>query len=344
MGVFDFIKRMMKQNNKSYESFTNVPVTVNIKSKVSVTSQDIDPVMKKKLDCGLLPGEVILINWINGKVEPLNFPKYFHFQYGIDANQRYKSLIIGGYISSGDYSVSLNKLKVAELKEKLNKKELPVSGKKAELVERLSSNLTELETNKLPKSYILSKIGHEIINEYDYIVKAHSDRHFSVSDAILYKNKNPQIKNYSNLKWSYLNSKLNEYQRAETYGLLRNVYFARAEQLHQEDKPIDALANLLTVQIIDCTGLSNGPSKPYYENIMFAPGIFDRLVKYNSLVTEEEYEECFDRALNFLKSMKSKGFVTTADLQFLKKELRKPNEKSLVKYFSKYKKYSYNNQ
>lgn len=106
---------------------------------------------------------------------------------------------------------------------------------------------------------------------------------------------------------------------------------------------MDSLAHFLCIQIIDCTGLSSGDVY-YYENISFAPGIIEMIKKCNHLISDSDYILCFNRAIDLLRGIPSKGFVTSKDLKFLKQELRNPRTTSLKKYFSKYKKYTIKHQ
>lgn len=342
MGIFSLFKKKKKGTNFSKQLTSNVVKSMKQSSNISYEPPSIDPLLKSKLEIGLSPGEILLIKWLDNKVEPLSFPKYFTMQYGLNPARSLKHLAKIGYIQNGDRESALKAYKVAELKEKLEVKNLPVSGKKAELIQRLSDNLTDAEISSLPVSYALTQSGRDALKSYDYIIQSHSDRYFPVVDAILFKSEFPSAVSYGDLKWSYLNQKLNINIIDNNYKSARFVLLGMAEQLYYENKPMDALAFYLSVQILDCTGISGNVH--YYENISFAPGILEAIKKCNHLISDDQYETCFNRAVDMLRGMRNKGFVTSQDLLFLKHELRKPRITVLKQHFSKYKKYTIKHQ
>ena len=340
MGLFSLFKKKKKTNDYAKQLTSNVVKSMKQISDSNYTPPDIDVVLNQKLDNGLFPGEIVLINWLDNRVEPLTFPKYFEYKYGLNASLATNKLLKNGLIEYGSNSNALQGYKVADLKEMLINKNLPTSGKKADLIKRLASNMNDDEMNNLPKSYIVTDLGVKTIKTYEYIIKSHSDRYFPTAEAILFKKSNPMYKTYGDLKWAYLNRELNIHNSKKRYGLLRNVFLARADQLHSENKHIDALSNLIAVQIIDCSGLGNSPYSPYYENVMIAPGILTKFEQYNHFVTDAEYSISFDGAVRLLHMLNAWGFLKQDDLDYLKKELRKPNKTKLEKYFSKFKKYT----
>lgn len=129
MGIFDFFRKKKEVNKYSKQLTSNVVKSMKKSSKASYSGPTIDPILKKKLNNGLLPGEIILINWINNRVEPLSFPRYFTNKYDINPNRKVKHLLKEGYIQQGNSANSLKGLKVIDLKEKLAVKNLPTSRK-----------------------------------------------------------------------------------------------------------------------------------------------------------------------------------------------------------------------
>lgn len=339
MGLFNLFKKKKTVDQYSKQSTSNAVKSIKQSSKSNYSPSDINPILKKKFNNDLLPGEIILINWLDNRVEPLNFPKYFTSQYGVNPNSGLKQLLKDSYIQQGGYTHSLKGYKVAELKEKLAVKGLATTGKKLDLAERLSEHLTDAEKTSLPFSYEATALGGEMLKEYNYIIMSHSDKHFPTVDAILFKAQQPSLGSYNDLKWSYLNQELNKHFINFNRGPLRNTFLAMGEQLYYEYKPLDALTFYICVQIIDCSGISSSDIY-YYENILFAPGIIEMIKKCNHLAIVSDYTICFDRAVDTLRGLRSKGFVTSKDLKFLKQELRYPRITVLKEYFSKYKKYT----
>lgn len=150
---------------------------------------------------------------------------------------------------------------------------------------------------------------------------------------------------YEDLKWTFLNNEQLQQSINEDYGLYRNTLLAMSEQLEKENKILDAISFLLCVQIIDCMGVGNSfkNRKPYYENIMVAPGIINRLNKYNQIIDDADYKTAFSQSIRRLNGLKTNGLLTKEDLKFLEKELRNPKQSTIEKYFKKYENYTLEN-
>lgn len=338
MGFLKGIKNIFNKQQKSSKKH-NSPMVKNS----SEIHEHIDSVLNKKLAAGVLPGEIILLNWINGRISYDKAPKYFEYGYNINTENSIEKLINKELILYSDNISVLNTYKVSQLKELLKDKNLPINGIKSDLITRLSNHLTKEEINKLPKSYTLTEEGNDLLEEYDYIVEAHRDRYFDVADAILYKKKVPADSNYADMKWSFLNEKSNKYYLNKQFGLFRNIQLARYQQLKKENKFQNALSYCIFVVLLDCSGLGNDfkyYGKPFYENIIVAPGILKDLKKLNNELSDAEYDSAFKQAESFLSKQNLHGFLTDTDIHFLHGELSKPSASNIENHFKKYKKYS----
>lgn len=150
MGLFDFFKRHLNKNTSSVSS-TNSRNKSGFSNTIIQNNSIVDPLLKKKISNGLLPGEIILINWISGKSEPFNFPRYFEYTYGINAYKTLSKLIKNDYFEIAYISRSLSSYTVQQLKNKLKEKSLKSSGNKIELVSRLKPALNDEEIHDLKK-------------------------------------------------------------------------------------------------------------------------------------------------------------------------------------------------
>lgn len=344
MGLFDFFKRNLNKNISSINSI-NSHKKSDFANTTIQNNSIINPLLKKKMSNGLLPGEIILLNWISGKSEPFNFSKYFEYTYGLNANKTFLELDKKNYFKLSGLNETLLSYTAQQLKDFLKEKGLQNSGNKQKLIERLIPSLTDEDINKLKKVYALSELGEKVTKDYDYIIKAHHDKYFSVVDAIITKIKHPKIVLYGDLKWTFLNNEQLEQSINEDYGLYRNTLLAMSEQLAKENNISYAIYFLLCVQTIDCMGVANNfkNRKPCYENIMVAPGIIDRLNKYNQRIDDADYKNAFSQSLRRIDGLKTNGFLTKEDLKFLEKELRNPEQSTIEKYFKKYEDYTSEN-
>lgn len=155
VGIFDFLKKIFKtdatEKKKVQVNHEEVEQSEETSDFHKSFIADIHPVYKRKLPNGLLPGEIILLDWINGKKKTEAFPGYFDYQYGIDARASLKKLMEHGYLEYATPEDSLVSLKVPELKEILKTKDLKVSGKKAELIERIKEHFSPDEISEYVK-------------------------------------------------------------------------------------------------------------------------------------------------------------------------------------------------
>lgn len=206
MGLLNALKKVLKKNEPKPKVTVKEPP---IDTQVSINNEiEIDPVYIKSLSNGLQPGEIILIDWIDGHYIDSSFPGYFEYKYGINTEKSASKLLDKGFISEATPIESLKSFKVPELKEVLKQNELKVSGKKQELIDRLSENLSENEiSNYIDKKPLkITSKGQEALDEYYYIVPAHKnssqDGVYNVASAIKYVSKLDYKPNNGDISWA----------------------------------------------------------------------------------------------------------------------------------------------
>ncbi len=129
---------------------------------------------------GLYVPEILLLQYCEygNYPHPSNgYPGLWWYQYGIrDVTAALKQLEERGFICFGSASASLKRLKVSELKELLVEKNCSASGKKADLIERISDNYSEQEliSKGVEPKYILTPLGEKELQENEYIPFMHS--------------------------------------------------------------------------------------------------------------------------------------------------------------------------
>ncbi len=129
---------------------------------------------------GLYPAEILLLDYCSKGTYPgpkNGYPGFWWFEYGIrDVGAALKNLEERGYIAFASVKESVNSLTVSQLKELLTKCGEPTTGKKAELVARVSDIISEemlLSAGVQPK-YRLTEIGIQELNENAYVPYMHS--------------------------------------------------------------------------------------------------------------------------------------------------------------------------
>src|SRR5690625_8017143 len=111
MGFFSFLKRWFTSSQTS--SRENKKSGRSKPKSTSVTSnQEIHPIYLKPLPNGLLPGEVVLLDWLDGKVMDGHFSGYFSYTYGLDPKKSAVKLQREGLMIEADPVESLATFKV----------------------------------------------------------------------------------------------------------------------------------------------------------------------------------------------------------------------------------------
>jgi len=200
-----------------------------------------------------------------------------------------------GFLQVGSLKSAIGKETAAVLKDVLRENNLKVSGKKAELVQRLLDEVPKEKLNTIftKYTYELTDAGKEVLEKEEYIPYIH--RHgiedldiWSLSKKVQDKPGYP----YRDVIWGYLNERSMVHIKNKDFGLYRNCRFSMSEFVKEEGKLDNAFSLLAEVIRYDLSGLSNGFSMqfmdiyadgyfPYESSIVtMAPGITSRVVDY----------------------------------------------------------------
>lgn len=138
---------------------------------------------------GLYVAEIMLLEYCNKNEYPKpasGYPGFWWFKYGIrDVGHALESLEKRGFIQWTSLAGILNSYKVDDLRSILSKEQLPTSGKKAELIDRVIKEIPESKLsflNYTPK-YELTPIGKEELEQNGYVPYMHNHRHATTEDA-----------------------------------------------------------------------------------------------------------------------------------------------------------------
>lgn len=301
--MFSFFKKRLKKED---------PKLAHIAKEVEGNSLDItattnmivekNPIYRKPLKCGLLPGEIILIDWLGNKTSSSRYPKYYDLTYDINAFEKTQKLIEEGYIRIANPVEGLWSLRAVDLAKILEYHGLKKSGKKQELIDRLCSSLTleVIDSHIADKVYVITDEGKSVLEEYYYVLFAHQHRAtlYSVSEAIDFMD--GRIDQPSNLEigTTILRSKLKKDLKGKYYGLVRNGFLnlARLNDMHNQYE--DAVLFYLCMFIFDVSGWGNAGD--YHENNILdeycatiAPRLIGKKIDMGNLrqVFNEAWEE-----------------------------------------------------
>lgn len=244
----------------------------------------------------------------NSKIKNNNeYVGYLFYECGISNPRRYhQKLIDEGYFKQASINEILHTFKLDDLKKILKENNLKVTGKKAELIDRIISELSEKELNEINfdrNIYTLSEKGKKYIeNNKDYIeIHRHANWQITLEEYIKVKRKLNFSANFNDIAWGIFNKRTMEYFNNRQYGLQRNNYYNMFQLLMEEKKEMQAFEMIVKVIIYDLSSVDTLENiKLYkdgiynkkdllnsYSNIFLAPGIIKELLELEQFYSDE---------------------------------------------------------
>lgn len=177
---------------------------------------------------GLFPQEIFMLSYAHKyKVEGNYFPKFWYYEFGIENPQdTLNKLHTRGFIEVATPFESLNNLKLPELKSFLSAFQLPISGKKADVINRIKTNVPEnWIADKIKERYFkLTELGQAELNANEYVTYFGT----SVKYGLTVWDMNQMLQNYPKKLfrdkiWSTLNK--NTYDAMERAASEKDAYW-----------------------------------------------------------------------------------------------------------------------
>lgn len=143
-------------------------ITFEERKKISTVSRN-----------GLYVAEILLLQYVSYGTYPHpknGYPAFWWFEYGIrNVGAKLQSLEERGFIRMSTPHESISSLTVPQLKEILKAYNLPLSGKKDDLVQRIKENLSDNDINGfIPEyKYTLTNLGTNELSENEYVTIMH---------------------------------------------------------------------------------------------------------------------------------------------------------------------------
>ncbi len=303
------------------------------------TNSDCNNFYLNKLECGLTPGQLILIDWTQKTGRNYNFPRYFKYSLQIDPESTHNQLYKLGYFTKNK---TLSYLKVLELKTILSKHSLSTSGKKAELITRIINNVN-VEKLDIPFEFKLTKEAQNLIIEYNDYIKAYYDKDITMEDYCKEKNNISFKAAYGDVKWSLLNKQAHSNTVAKDFGCLSNTRNAQGRQLEQEGNIKHSLIYYIESLIITISGLENNFSATDYP-VYYPNSISDYSLKHIQTLIEslsdDDYDFAFDEAFFHFSTLNANHFLSKEDIDYLRANLPCSTAEEINNYLKKYECYS----
>lgn len=195
MGLFDLFKKKEKAEQiTETKNKKNTPPETNVIAEGTPFERRIVSFEERKntaipSERGLYPAEILLLEYCSKGRYPGpkdEYPKFWWYEYGIrDVDEALKNLGERGYIAFASVKESVNSLTIPQLKKLLMEQGEPVSGKKADLVARISDVISEerlLSAGVQPK-YRLTETGAQELRENAYVPYMHKAPNKTTEDT-----------------------------------------------------------------------------------------------------------------------------------------------------------------
>ena len=324
---------------------------------ISSQQEDVIPVEERIKDAiasshGLYPHEVLALDYAHSYyTEGNHYQGFWWYRYGVsNVDALLRSLLDRGFLQVGDLQSAIENENITALKEELKRHGLKVSGKKAELVQRLLDGVSHNELNArfAKRTYQLTEPGKQVLEEEAYVPYIH--RHQLEDLDIWSLNRivhTPPHMPFRDKIWGYLNQRGMEHINAGNFGLYRNCRYNMAVFLQEEKRYKDALGMLSEVVFYDLSGLSNnydpkyldiyaGSFFPYKESsATTAPGIINDILQCQKTLGISE-DELRTQLFTHMKKFSAPLHLFTpeecVDIVFM--EIREDSE-ALTKIYAK---------
>jgi hypothetical protein len=132
---------------------------------------------------GLYPHEIMMLEYApRFKTVNNTFQGFWYWQYSITEPQAVlDSLYKRGFIEISDLRTTLERLRIPEIKEELKLIQQKMTGKKAELIDRLIEfgDIEGLEKKYIERYYVITSKGEDELNENQYVSYLHRHRYMT---------------------------------------------------------------------------------------------------------------------------------------------------------------------
>lgn len=173
MGLFDFLKKKKPKVTATITTHEYTPQELTKQREKEV--DEIRELSRRSFPSknGLRPHEIAMLSHApHYKTTGNDFPRYWHFDYGIDNPQQVLNMLLeNGFIRVATAKESAGSLKIPELKSILSEFAVTAKGKKADLVIAVRESISEEDLNaKIPvRSYALTELGEQELKENEYV-------------------------------------------------------------------------------------------------------------------------------------------------------------------------------
>ena len=251
-GQEEMIKQIKEGIVYRDSEFFDAPPPLNLLLKSATPSRQ-----------GLYPHEILMLKYAPKiKTSDNVFQKFWYWDYSVtDPKAVLNSLSDRGFIKGGDLRSSLENLTVTEIKEELKQIHQKISGKKAELIDRLLEfgDLTSLNQKYLKNNcyYSLTSKGKQELTENQYVPYLHKHKRIGMTVWEMNRRIAHTHNQYRDILWKYFNEQASIHLQNLDFGLYwcdcSNMY----DFLMEDNQTQEAFHILCVLLLLDLNGLDN---------------------------------------------------------------------------------------
>lgn len=251
MSIMQKMKSIVKKNNLHYEPVEKTKS--DSKSSISIKQTYNDIPMNVPAD---YQKTIFLYSQRKASLKKIGeYQGYLTYILGITNPYEYHKQLIGeGYFRQARTEEIVQLLTVSDIKTLLKQANQPVSGKKADLIQRLFRSVPEQQIRQLVPSsiYALSEKGIEYLNLHaDYIqLWKHKNWDISIEAYLDAKQKLSSSMKFNDIAWSIFNEMLISSDDAGKLSVFRHKH----DLLLEENRPDQALYFLLVELYYELSG------------------------------------------------------------------------------------------
>lgn len=251
-----FTTEQLSDNN-----YSEISESISVSTAIN-TDQEINKVYSIDLN-GLFIGEIILIAYLDDRLKTSAPADFFAYRYGINHNNSINKLKQNGLIRIGSPSESLVGLKVPALKKILYENNLKVSGRKTELIQRISENLDEcLFKDHVSPVWKKTREGSAITEQYSLLIWGHynGDPSRTVCPATLLQHLEDN-RSYEKIALSLSQKEFRKKLKQLHYGMAQSELRYQIELKEKLNLQNEVLDLLIGQAILEFTGIQNASSE-----------------------------------------------------------------------------------
>lgn len=221
------------------------------------------------------------------------YPSYLTYRFHVNSPKTYhKKVVDAGYLEPAPAALSLQKLKVDQLKQILVANGLSEKGKKGDLVTRIVENV-DVSTLKLETIYVPTEQGWTHLRKYGYLFTVEK---YGITVVEYEEEVNKGgIGKENDIIWRILNRKFNQYNLSRDFGLARNELLHQAYLLDAEERHVDALMHYILVLYYDMSGCANGGYIEPKADLCLAPAILKAIHDRQKHYSPDMVNRCYER-------------------------------------------------